>query len=69
MNFLFKLIHSFSSNNTSQTSITYELISDTDFLSISTLKSALYSIEVREKLFKNGYENATKFMSNLENAI
>jgi predicted acylesterase/phospholipase RssA len=69
MNFLFKLIHSFSSNNTSQTSITYEVISDTDFLSISTLKSALYSIEVREKLYKNGSETATKFLSNLENAI
>jgi predicted acylesterase/phospholipase RssA len=69
MNFLFKLIHSFSSNNTSQTSITYEVIADTDFLSISTLKSALYSIEIREKLYKTGSETATKFISNLENAI
>jgi len=69
MNFLFKLIHSVSSNNTSQNSITYEVISNTDFLSISTLKSALYSIEVREKLYKNGIETATIFISNLENTI
>ena len=67
--FLFKLIHSVSSNNSTQTSITYEVITNTDFLTISTLKSALYSIEVREKLYKNGMETATNFISNLENAI
>ena len=67
--FLFKLIHSVSSNNSTQTSITYEVITNTDFLTISTLKSALYSIEVREKLYKNGIETATKFISNLENTI
>ena len=69
MCFLFKLIHSVSSNNTSQTSITYEVISNTDFLSISTLKSALSSIDVREKLYINGIETATKFLSNLENSV
>ena len=69
MSFLSKLIHSFSSNNLTQTSITYEVISDTDFITISTLKSALYSIEVREKLYKNGIETAINFISNLENTI
>jgi predicted patatin/cPLA2 family phospholipase len=67
--FLFKLIHSVSSNNSTQTSITYEVITNTDFLTISTLKSALYSIEVREKLYKNGIETAINFISNLENTI
>jgi predicted acylesterase/phospholipase RssA len=69
ISFLFKLIHSVSSNNTSQSSITYEVVSNTDFLSVSTLKSALYSIEVREKLYASGIETATKFISDLENAI
>jgi predicted acylesterase/phospholipase RssA len=69
MSFLFKLIHSVSSNNLTQTSITYEVICNTDFLSISTLKTALYSIETREKLYINGIESATKFISNLENSV
>lgn len=67
--FLFKLIHNVSSNNTPQTSITYEVICNADFLTISTLKSALYSIETREKLYINGIESAIKFLSNLENSI
>jgi len=68
-NFLFKLIHSISSNNTIQSSITYEVISNTDFISISTLKSALYSTEIREQLYLSGIETATKFLSNLENSV
>jgi predicted acylesterase/phospholipase RssA len=67
--FLFKLIHSVSSNNTSQTSITYEVICNADFLTISTLKSALYSVETREKLYINGIESAIKFLSTLENSV
>lgn len=69
ISFLFKLIHSISSNNSTQTSITYEVISNTDFLTISTLKSALYSIETRENLYINGIETASKFLSNLENSV
>lgn len=67
--FLFKLIHSIGSSNSIQTQITYEVVCNADFITISTLKSALYSIEVREKLYKTGSETATKFLSNLENAI
>ena len=67
--FLFKLIHSVSSNNTTQTSITYEVICNADFLTINTLKSALYSIETREQLYTNGIESAIKFLSNLENSV
>ena len=69
MNFLFKIILSISSSSKPQIPINFEVISNTDFLSISTLKSALYSIEVREKLYKNGIETAKIFISNLENTI
>ena len=67
--FLFKLIHSIGSSNSIQTKIIYEVVCNADFITISTLKSALYSIEVREKLYKCGSETATNFISNLENAI
>ena len=67
--FLFKLVHSISSNNSTQSSITYEVICNADFLTISTLKSALYSMETREKLYVSGIEFATKFLSNLENSV
>jgi len=67
--FLFKLIHSIGSSNSIQTPITYEVVCNTDFLTISTLKSALYSVETREKLYLSGIDSATKFLSNLENSI
>jgi predicted acylesterase/phospholipase RssA len=69
MNFLFKIIHSISSNNMIQTSITYEVICNTNFLSINTLKTALSSIEVREGLYMNGIEYAKTFLSTLENIV
>ena len=69
MNFLFKIILSISSSSKLQIPITFEVISNTDFLSISTLKSALYSSEVREKLYTNGIETSLKFLSILENAV
>jgi predicted acylesterase/phospholipase RssA len=69
MNFLFKIILSISSSSKPQIPITFEVVSNTDFLSISTLKSALYSSEVREKLYINGIETAKLFLSNLENTV
>ena len=66
---MFKLVHSISSNNLTQSSITYEVMCKADFLTITTLKSALYSIETREKLYISGIESATKFLSNLENSV
>ena len=69
MSFLFKLIYSISSNNSIQTSITFEVICNTNLLSISILKSALYSIEVRENLYKSGIESAKEFLSKLENIV
>jgi len=67
--FLFKLIHSISSSNSIQTPITYEVVCNADFLTISTLKSALYSVETREKLYSNGIESSIKFLSDLENGV
>jgi predicted acylesterase/phospholipase RssA len=67
--FLFKLVHSISSNNISQTIITYEVLCDANFMTISSLKSALYSIDEREKLYLNGIESATKFLAKLENSV
>jgi len=69
MNFLFKIIHSISSNNMIQTSITYEVLCNTNFLSINTLKTALSSNEVREGLYMSGIEYAKTFLSTLENII
>jgi len=69
MNFLFKIIHSISSNNMIQTSITYEVLCNTNFLSINTLKTALSSIEVREGLYMSGIEYAKTFLSTLEKNI
>ena len=69
MNFLFKIILSISSSSKPQIPINFEVICNTDFLSMGTLKSALYSIEVREKLYINGIETAINFFSNLENSI
>jgi predicted acylesterase/phospholipase RssA len=69
MGFLFKLIHSIGTSNNIQTQIPFEVICNTSLLSISILKSALSSVEVREKLYLNGIEDAKKFFSNLENSI
>jgi predicted acylesterase/phospholipase RssA len=67
--FLFKLIHSIGSSNSIQTPITYEVVCNADFLTISTLKSALYSVETREKLYSSGIESSIKFLSDLENSV
>jgi len=69
MSFLFKLIHSISTDNSQQPKIASEVICSTNFLSIGVLKSALSSIEVREKLFKSGIESAKEFLSKLENSV
>ena len=69
MGFLFKLIHSVGTSNNIQTQIPFEVICNTSLLSISILKSALSSVEVREKLYLNGIEDAKKFFINLENSI
>ena len=69
MSFLFKLIHSISSSNTDQQIINYEVICNTNFLSISSLKLALSSIDVRKELYLSGTEFAKIFLSNLENTI
>jgi len=69
MSFLFKLIHSIGTSNTIQTTINYEVICSTNLLSISSLKSALSSIDVRKELYSSGIEFAKEFLSKLENAV
>ncbi len=59
--FIFKLVNNKSSECTSP-KIPYEVLSDIQHLSLSYLKSALFSMETREELFKNGTESAIKFL-------
>jgi predicted acylesterase/phospholipase RssA len=69
MSFLFKLIHSIGTSNTIQTTINYEVICNTNLLSINSLKSALSSIDVRKELYSSGIEFAKEFLSKLKNAV
>ena len=69
ISFLFKLIHSIGTSNTNQTTINYEVICNTNLLSINSLKTALSSIDVRKELYSSGIEFAKEFLSKLENAI
>jgi predicted acylesterase/phospholipase RssA len=70
MSFLFKLIHSISTDNIEQPTITSEVICDINHLSISFLKTALTSIETRESLFNDGIMSAKRFLElRLENSV
>ena len=74
MSFLFKLIHSISTDNIEQPTITSEVICDINHLSISFLKTALSSIETRESLFNDGITSAKRFLElqlqlQLENSV
>ncbi len=69
ISFLFKLIHSIGTSNTNQITISYEVICNTNLLSINSLKSALSSIDVRKELYSSGIEFAKEFLSKLENAV
>ena len=68
LSFLFKAVFSISTDN-NQEEIKNEVICDVKYLTFDILKNALSDIEVRRKLFKNGTEIATIFLSNLENSI
>jgi predicted patatin/cPLA2 family phospholipase len=63
MNFLFKLIYSLNTDK-NQPNIKYEILCSTDKMSISSLKNALYDINIRNDLFKVGIEVANDFLSN-----
>jgi predicted acylesterase/phospholipase RssA len=65
MSFLFKMIQNMDTGN-KQNIIKNEVICKTDFLSISYLKSALYSMETRKELFNSGTEFAKEFLSSIK---
>lgn len=64
MNFLFKIIYSFSTSD-KQTKIPYEIYCDASIMSIHTLKSAIYSIEIRNELLDSGINTANEFIKSL----
>jgi predicted acylesterase/phospholipase RssA len=68
LSFLFKAVFSISTDH-NQSEIKNEVICDVQYLTFDILKNALSDIEVRRKLFKNGTEIATIFLSNLENSV
>jgi predicted acylesterase/phospholipase RssA len=60
--FIFKLINSKSSEKMSP-KIPYEvMLDDIHHLSVGYMKSTLYSIQVREELYKSGMESGIKFL-------
>jgi len=61
MSFLFKLIHSLSSSHL-QPKIKHEIICDATLMSISSLKSVLYSSEVRKELWESGIQSGKKYI-------
>jgi len=69
MSFLFKLIHSIGTSNKDPQTINYEVICNANFLSISSLKLALSSVDVRKELYSGGIEFAKLFISKLEDAV
>lgn len=64
MSFFFKLIYSFSTTNKQQ-KIPNEILCNASVMSIQTLKSAIYSIEIRKELLENGIETAREYMNSL----
>jgi len=67
MSFLFKLIHSLSSSHL-QPKIKHEIICDATLMSINSLKSVLYSSEVRKELWESGIQSGKKYID-LKNSI
>jgi len=64
MSFFFKLIYSFSTTNKQQ-KLPNEIICNASIMSISTLKSAIYSMEKRKELLENGIETAKEYLTSV----
>ena len=62
--FLYKAIFSISTHHI-QPEIKYEVICDTQLLTLDFLRNALGDIEVRKSLFKSGSESAIQFLSKI----
>jgi predicted acylesterase/phospholipase RssA len=65
MNFLFKIIYSFSTTN-KQPKIENEVICSASIMTISILKTAIYSMDVRKELLESGIETAKEYIKNKE---
>jgi len=65
MSFFFKLIYSFSTTNKQQ-KIPNEIICNASIMSINTLKSAIYSMEIRKELLESGIETAKEYIKTLQ---
>jgi predicted patatin/cPLA2 family phospholipase len=64
MNFLFKILDNFNSTN-NQSKIPNEIVCKASIMSISVLKSAIYSSEIRKNLIDCGIETTKEFIENL----
>jgi len=64
MNFLFKILDNLNSTN-NQSKIPNEIVCKASIMSISVLKSAIYSSEIRKDLIDCGMESAKEFIENL----
>lgn len=65
MSFLFKLIYSFSTTHKQQ-KINNEITCNASIMSINTLKSAIYSMEIRKELLESGIETAKEYIKTLQ---
>lgn len=64
MSFLFKIIYSFSTTH-KQPKIPNEIICKASIMNINTLKSAVYSMELRKELLENGIETGREYIKNI----
>jgi len=62
MNFLFKIIYSFSTSN-KQPKIPNEVVYKASVMNINTLKQAIHSIDVRKELLESGIEAAKEYIN------
>ena len=67
LNFLFKSVFSVQ-NNYTQPHIKNEIICDSSYLSLDSLRSAISSSEIRKSLFDRGKQSAIQFLE-LQNSI
>ena len=64
MSFLFKLIYSFSTTN-KQKKLNNEILCNASIMSIRTLKSAIYSMDIRKELWESGIQTAREFVQKI----
>lgn len=68
LNFLFKAVLKLDTYN-EQPEIENQIICDSSYITLDTLRNALSSIEVRRELFEKGRSAAVKFLESLQNRV